>query len=77
MDRMDVDVPMVMKRLIEIATSLQKSLMEERRHLTQAQILARISCYLAIRQEDDGDMSQEELSELELMCTVSALDHHA
>jgi hypothetical protein len=69
MDRVDsdVDVPKLFDALLEILPRLMKSFMAQRCY-----VLGSLSAYLLVIQGDEDELSPEAMTELELICTVSA-----
>jgi hypothetical protein len=68
----DVDVPKVFDVLLEMLPRLMQSFMTQRRCVKQAAVLGTLLADLSIIQGDEDELSLEVMTELELICTVSA-----
>jgi hypothetical protein len=68
----DVDVPKLFDTLLEMLPRLMQSFMTQRRCVKQATVLGTLLADLSIIQGDKDELSLEEMTELELICTVSA-----
>jgi hypothetical protein len=68
----DVDVPKLFDVLLEMLPRLMQSFMTQRRYVKQAAVLGTLLADLSIIQGDEDELSLEVMTELELICTVSA-----